>query len=582
MSNIFVDTKPYTYSTLCDAYKKFAMPHNQRPYAWKPSHVGELWDAIRESDQGHFIGNLVCLAPSEDTDDSLVIIDGQQRLTTISLFLIAFKIILNERQADNFSKDIDEILNLIDDNLYWRNPRNHKNVPRLKPGKENLQIIYQNLLEKNNENLYDIAGENLDGNQSRYFANLKYILAILKKEIKDKKEQEIDVIIQKLLSVQFIAIVVKSENDIYDLFEGLNSTGLGLSVADLLKNAVLKSTSSKSIRGEIEKNWNQIEAYFENTKTALFPKFLRHYWISRNGLISTSRLFKMIKKEKIEHKRGDDVLEFTKELLKDTQIYIGLRFDDYEENLTLIKKDEKTKRIQRVFRYLNGLDQVYAVLLSFYNKKLQDEEYKLAVFREDLKRLLYFAILAKYVSVNPSDYEKIFASMCEISSSKFGNDYREKIGSKFKKLFTLVDNKDEFVANFSNNLEYGSDSKLAEYLLLELMRSYSHEDRGITVIDPNIEHILPQSPKKWGLSRESISSFVNKIGNLTILHEDDNNTAGNETIDIKNKKVYSIAKFKFNRDLQKYSDLFKKSPEQAIKKRGDDLGEMVFKLLKVL
>lgn len=579
MSKKFIDTAPYQYTELCDRYKRFSMPHNQRPYAWKNTQLLEFWEAIIENENKYFIGNLVCLNPSAESDDTLVIIDGQQRLTTICLFLISLKVVLKDTYNTKDNKKITGILNLIEDYLYWRNPRSQELKPRLIPGKENLLEIYNALVDGD---FSDVQPFSLDDNQIRYWNNIKSIIALVKKEIKNKKEDEIDILVQKILSVEFIAIVVGSENDIYDLFEGLNSTGLGLGVADLLKNAVLKSTNQKNVRDNIELNWAQIENIFESTKTALFPKFLRHYWISKNGYISGSKLFKTIKKEKIERRQGKEVDEFTKELLENAQIYIGLRREEYESNLVLLKKDEKAKKIIRMFEYLGGLDQVYEVLLAFYNKKLIDKNYKNGLFKEDITRLLNFVILAKFSSINPSDYEDLFASICEISIKYSEIDYQKNVGKKFRELFDLVSSKENFAKSFSQELEYGSDSKLVEYLLLEVMNNYHKEDRGITVLEPNIEHILPQSPKKWGLSREQVSEFVNKIGNLTILHSADNNDAGNEALEEKIKKVYSISKFKFNKDIEKYKEDFLKDPKLTIYKRGVDIGLSIYDLLKTL
>lgn len=575
MKKKFIDTSPYQYTELCDTYKRFSMPHNQRPYAWKNNHVSDLWNAILENDKGYFVGNIVCLAPSSESENTLVIVDGQQRLTTISLFLIALKFVLNEINGDKTNKTFNGIMNLIEDYLFWRNPRSQELKPRLIPGKENLLEIYNALIDAD----FNDVPIKLDDNQIRYFSNIKYAISLIKKDIKGKKEYEIDDLVQKILSVEFIAIVVESENDVYDLFEGLNSTGLGLSVADLLKNSVLKSTTQKDTRSEIELNWIEIETLFESTRTALFPKFLRHYWISKNGYISNSKLFKTIKKEKIERKQSKDISDFTKELLENAQIYIGLRFQDYESNLSLLKRDDKIKKLIRMFEYIGGLDQVYEVLLAFYNKKLNDPEYKPGMFKDDIKRLLNFVILAKFSSVNPSDYEDLFASMCE-DTIKFSEiEYLKSIGGKFKKLYTLVSNKDEFSNNFSQDLEYGSGSKLVEYLLLEIMTNYNEEDRGITVLNPNIEHILPRSPKKWGYSKEQVSSYVNKIGNLTLLNNLDNNDAGNEILEYKINNVYSNSKFSFNKDIFIYQQEFLNNPEQAIEKRGKELGLIMHDIL---
>jgi len=71
--------------------------------------------------------------------------------------------------------------------------------------------------------------------------------------------------------------------------------------------------------------------------------------------------------------------------------------------------------------------------------------------------------------------------------------------------------------------------------LEEIMRS---EDPEIAINKPSIEHILPLEPNKWGLKRKDIQEFVNSIGNLTILTENDNTKLGNETLEYKIEKVY--------------------------------------------
>ena len=114
------------------------------------------------------------------------------------------------------------------------------------------------------------------------------------------------------------------------------------------------------------------------------------------------------------------------------------------------------------------------------------------------------------------------------------------------------------------------------------MRQYSEDDRGISIIEPNIEHVLPQSPQKWGYSKEQVSEYVNKIGNLTILHEADNNDAGNEVLDYKIRNVYTKSKFKFNRDIEIYKKAFLANPELAINERGKDIAKQAFSFLKIL
>jgi uncharacterized protein with ParB-like and HNH nuclease domain len=91
---------------LCKQYERFQIPNFQRSYSWKNTQFQDLFSAITENPEGYFIGNVVALKPSVRSDNRLVIIDGQQRLTSISLFLIAARDIVNSFKQNDQTKRI--------------------------------------------------------------------------------------------------------------------------------------------------------------------------------------------------------------------------------------------------------------------------------------------------------------------------------------------------------------------------------------------------------------------------------------------------------------------------------------------
>lgn len=91
MGSKFTDTHPYTYSSFCSTYKTFLIPHFQRAFKWKNKQINDLWESMITNEKEYFIGNIVCLAASQESDNRVVIIDGQQRLFTISLMLSVIK-----------------------------------------------------------------------------------------------------------------------------------------------------------------------------------------------------------------------------------------------------------------------------------------------------------------------------------------------------------------------------------------------------------------------------------------------------------------------------------------------------------
>jgi len=583
MASKFSDTLPQTFSQFCENYKKFLIPPFQRAYAWSNKQINDLWEGIISNDNEYFIGNLVCLEASEDTEGRLQIIDGQQRLFTITLFLLAVK---NEYGAIKFKgkaekERIEKSKKVIHRFLFFEQfTHPFKEELRFLPGKSNLKEIYGELLVGGIDVDSEDDLKDLDDNQIKYVKNYKTIRKLVQHYIKENNFEKLDDLLEKITALLFIVIICKSDNDAYNIFEGLNATGIGLSVADLVKNAVLHAVKGIPAKGAVEDNWEQIESIFEATKVSNFPKYLRHQWISREGYVNNSKLFGAIKSSKLHKKNNEEIIVYTKELLEDAKAYSGFLYKQMENNLFSSKKvdDEVVRQIEK-FRYLD-IEQVYEVILAYYNKLIHTKAYTNKQFCKDLRNLWIFAFRARVISVNPSEYEKKFAEHCQ-TIKEFSKKEMDRMSVTFyADLKKLVDKDSVFIENFASDIKYkyGAGNRLIRYLLETIMRQ---DNPSIKISEPTIEHIIPLEPEKWGLSKKDVNDFVNDVGNLTLLHDTDNGTLQNEIIDVKIKKVYSKSPFEMNRKLCGLQKDFEQNPKETVRIRGLELANLASKVFKM-
>ncbi|HEC92865.1 MAG TPA: DUF262 domain-containing protein, partial [Candidatus Atribacteria bacterium] len=223
---------------------KYVIPKYQREYAWRREQVEEFLNDLLENQEGYFLGTILCVNKTTDTlkEDMLEIIDGQQRLTTISLLYAA--IYKRYSEIDN------------DDDEFKTEKVNLKNRLMIKRKKNEIKLI----LSSQNNNFEDykaILNEigvyndpafkkppNL-GNR-RLYKTYNYIL----KRISSMSDDEIKSFLDKINSAVIVKIEVSNYSDAYTLFESLNNRGLPLSAMDLIKNKLLSEIDKRYKMGK--------------------------------------------------------------------------------------------------------------------------------------------------------------------------------------------------------------------------------------------------------------------------------------------------------------------------------------------
>lgn len=556
-------------------FKKYVVtraeiPSFQRNYAWDIKHVKELLDSVSEYPKGYYLGNIL-IQKSKGSSSGDLIIDGQQRLTTI--FLILFSLRRSGLSKQNKIK-LEEII--------FQNTK--KQIPRILFTRENLNNSFCYLAEEQIEDEYFS-----DQNSRRFLKNFLFIKKYIEQNILDK-----NVFFEKIINLVFVEISFEQGFDINQLFEGLNSKGKKLSPVQLTKNALIGNIKYDSDL-EIIDIWEDIEKSYEKEDRVIwFEKFLRHYGFLKYSYVSSSQLFVKIKNSL---KKEDDILGFSKKFKEYSDLYLKIR------NAQLVKKDISLNFSEAHWNIINQLlkhlaisdiDQVYAVVFGLFIKSKKDDSYRKNYFLPDFKKIWSFAILAKFLDLRPSIFERTFADFAfhlEQDDKKTFGENREKFFSKIMDI-AYNSSSEVFKRNLNKRIKYTGDftKKVHSYInsnfISLLLLCFLKEGSVFTIEGFTIEHIIPKG-KKNGLSKwdnidkkylkDIKDTKIYQIGNLTLLSKD---RLENESFDEKLKIYSKDTFFTKNKNLKKYQKLFNSSnPGSAVDKRGEEISNFLYQFL---
>jgi len=583
MSSKIQQTQKKSYKEILSSTVSFHVPTFQRAYNWKPKQLEQLWESVISNEKQYYIGNIVVVQHStEDIQSGYLVIDGQQRLTTLSLFLVAIRnYIARDKNKDKGKQQLQKHKEMIEElrsSLIFSTSFSDESKIKLIFSKKNLSEIYKKLVHD------DVLNEeSLDEAQTRFVKNLRYINQLLKDYLKENNKSvktAIQELVSKILDLEFIIIECRNESDVYQIFEGLNSTGLELSVFDLVKNTVFKRIKESDVLAlkNAEKIWEEMENNFERSNINLFPKFLRHQWISNYGYINTSQLYDAIKKKLDEEMHNSkEIIQFITGIRDDAAMYIALRIGNVEyfrEKILSGTKDVEVEKYLNAFMLLDS-DQIYEVLLSYSKKFILNDGYTKKQYLSDLRRLWNLGLLIKVVSsVNPSKYEKKFADRCKNLAIYKGKEYNKESDKFYSDLWELVkDKKDEFFNNFNDTFVYKKGNDLNNELIrFVLLAIYQEKNKGVTYEVKTVEHILSQS-------KYELEDFLHHIGNLTILSREMNRAASDKDFNTKYKDYYSVDIFEYNKILNTYP--FDSEPKTATTMRSNDIAKEAFKIFSI-
>ncbi|EMH24481.1 hypothetical protein HMPREF1419_00855 [Helicobacter pylori GAM263BFi] len=525
---------------------QFVIPIYQRVYSWGKEQCKQLWDDIikiggNDKMNGHFIGSILYVLDGNTPSSPLLIIDGQQRLTTITLLLIALRNHLSDEDKREYIED-----------LYLINGD--------KDGDKKFKLI---LSESDKDTLLSLIDENKrkpSETSVKIMENFK-----LFEEWISKNTGKLETIFKGLKKLMIVWIALeKGKDDPQLIFESMNSKGIELTQTDLIRNYIIMETETEEKQKDFYNGyWRAMEEDFKQNET-LFNRFVRHYLTIKTGKIpNEKRVYEAFKD--YQQKEGIEI----EDLLKDLQKYCGYFCQ-------IVFKKEKDKDLNKALSFLVDLerDVVYPLLLELYS------DYSDGVLsKRDFIPII--ALTESYIfrrtvcGLGANGLNKIFPSFTKkIDKKQYLKSVEKHFGSlKGKQRFP---NNDEFKDSFITIDFY--HLKKSKYFLERLENFDTKEP--VDTQKCNIEHIMPQTLNpKWegdlGENFEAIhEKYLHTIGNLTLTgyNSEYSNNSFREKRDM--EKGFKQSSLKLNQNLKDLESF----DEKEIEKRANDLADWALKI----
>lgn len=540
MSAINFNTSNQTYRQLMGNGLIYNVPRFQRDYSWTNEEWEDLWADIEDvvSDQGepaHYMGYLVL--QSSDTKH-FDIIDGQQRITTLSIFTLAI--------LKNFDRLIEEDVSP-EDNAKRKEQLRSSFIGYLDP----VSLVPRSklTLNRNNDSFYQnylvpltkLPQRGLKASEHLLRKAFEWFEAKIWQEYGSKKDgASLAGLLDKLSDRLFFTVItVTDELNAYKVFETLNARGVRLSSTDLLKN-YLFSVVHREIADErelraLEERW---EILVDKLGSESFPEFLRAHWNSRFKLVRSSELFKTIR-SKITNRQL--AFELIREMETDADTYAAL--SNPEDQLWIPDQRRYILELK-----LFNVRQLYPLLLSGFRK------FSSADFTSLLKACSVISFRYNVIGNLPTnEQERVYTAAAEQLNSGKINTLKEVLDG----LRNIYPSDASFQNAFTDKqLKTPRNKRVVRYILFELEKFVSGHDFEFDSDVYNLEHVLPENPNpaEWQhFSDSDHEQSVYRLGNMTLLRKDTNRKLGN--IEFAQKKpIFESSPFEITRRIALEND----------------------------
>ena len=477
---------------------QFIIPIYQRTYSWTTKECEQLWEDVlrvgRNDDvDGHFIGSVVYVEQglySHSAIPQLLVIDGQQRLTTVSLMIAALSRAISDRPViDGFTPS--KLTNYYLLNAEEEGELRHK-LLLTRSDREMLKKIVSNKTLQ-------------EGDSGHLVENFRLY------EDKMKGDDDLlQVVYRGLSKLIIVDISLDRDHDNPQLiFESLNSTGMDLSQADLIRNYVLMGLEPKVQQRLYEDHWFPLEqAFGQSGYTKLFDRFMRDYLTVKTKTIPRiSEVYEAFKR----HTRSLNTS--IEEIVAD--VY---RYGEYY--IAFAREREQDKDLREAFQDINDfkVDVAYPFLLELYH------DYREDILKRD-ELLECVRLVESYV---------FRRAVCEIPTRSLNMTFAN-LGRELKKDRYLESLKAALLLKatyrrFPDNAEFRSGLLTRDMYnmrnrnyWLRRMENYQHKER-VNVEEYTIEHIMPQNEnlsKAWQDAlgdnwQEMQKNYLHNLGNLTL------------------------------------------------------------------
>lgn len=475
---------------LLDGSKQFRLPLFQRNYIWTKKEWEALWKDIEnvlesEKNKNHFLGAIVTyqLSTGPDSASKYIVIDGQQRLTTIIIALAAIRDIAKKRGDDRTAEEIH--------GKYLTNYHSrHKEEEfyKLWSSQKDREVIVR-----------IIEGDEGDGDNLIRQAYNFYREKIEKSE-RDYLEFK-RVITHSLL---LVTILLDTDDNHFLVFESLNAKGKSLTQADLIKNYIFMKITEEEQEKRYKESWQPMEQSLGEKLT----EFIRHFLMKEGEIIKNSEVYDRFK----ESLGKLDAQQYLMNLAYHGNNYQKILNPEYESDSRLKKQLNRINRIE--------VTTAYPLLLKLYEfaelHRINKDQFV------NVLEILENYLIRRYIAgIATNQLNKIFPSLIAAIKDKDGEDVAI-VTAEFLSTKGYPKNSDLERDIVERKLYGGGDRQLKTKFILEsLEESFNHKEK-IELENLTIEHIMPRTLNDWWieyLGDEGIQwheDNVDVLGNLTL------------------------------------------------------------------
>lgn len=513
---------------------QIVVPNYQRGYMWRNREALDFFEDLKDSAEPHaerlFLGTMIFDVASEAAEKKIRVVDGQQRITTIILFLIACR-----QHAKRLNLARSEIA--IQQHLTGVSRVDGSALgPKLRASSSIRDVLNHMLNDKWDEQF----PERLNGaSVKRQISRIKPTYDYFSSQIKNFDHTELHRYLEAVYDAYFIKIDILHEIEAFKIFERTNARGISLEASDLLKNHLLAKLGTVA-----EEQWNNV---VERSDGQIL-RLLKYFYVSKHGLITKSKLFGSLK----SYSAQVGTAEFVKNLDDFSLFFSVLKSGDHADlasylessGLGRIRSDDHL--LQSLLLSLDGLSLfkitqtyplIYAALESFARSGLGDS-------KQDSKKLIsFFKDLESYHFVNTAvcdrignEVESLYADTAKTFSHS--GDFHTSYQSLRNSLKDKIAKQDEFVARFTEISYESSSIPLIVYIFDRIENAGRDPGQRVKMFNPdpkllrrnhNIEHFFPQKPDGSSVGEAIPSEVINNIGNLLVICFRDNSKLGNKS-----------------------------------------------------
>lgn len=555
-----------------------AVPKFQRPYTWKKENIENLWEdltSVKDENYSHFLGVIVLVdqgyTDEKDGRNRKVIIDGQQRFITYTIFYSVIRNLFWELEEEEWAGYTQKVIEKEDSS--------GPIATTLIPGNELKEFFKENIQVKHSSHdflMNEAVLRNYNEEEQNVIRNYRYFVEFItnhEKWLHKSRKDFLHELKELVEATELIQVLVESEDYAYDLFETLNARSVTLSEVDLIKNRIFMELSDQIGPENLEQKWNEIATNVAGPekKPEKIQRFLKHYWWSRYDKSRPKKIFRDLKNR--------DMYNELEEFRKDSFLYFEITTSDSTYRLT--PKGVDLQDLKLLSQLLN-LRQVYIPMLSILRKLKRDDyqkEYSTSNLHKLVGDLMRFVFLYAHSQKSPSIIENMYSDFSiDIYNAQNRTEFDKSIQEFRNKLRDNQPKKDEFLEEI-NKTRYKPDNSQNNRIIKFALEKINYQDKNEQRFDEvNLDHILPQTSRE-DQEDTTEQDILHKIGNLAPVYTKDNSGIGNEAPENK-VDLYRSSNIELTKNIPDNYDLSSWTTE-TIEQRTKELNNAIWEYFKL-